>query len=170
MNFHQVSRLLATSAASALTLAMLSTQAPAQSPTPDPAQPSAAPVAATPAAPAQAAAPTAPAPQATATPAPASTAQPAAQPGSAAANTAPTPTLSAADIQGLDVFGSDGQQVGKVIGVNQSDGAVKSIDVQSNGYFGFFKNTYEIPANAVKKNGAKLELSMSSGDATRVRK
>jgi sporulation protein YlmC with PRC-barrel domain len=184
MKSHQISHLLTTSAASVLMLGVLAASAPAQSPTSSPAQPSAAPVAAAPmpapasappaqtpvaATPAQAVTSTTPAPQATAAPAPANTAPPSAQPGSTAASSPVTltPTLSAVDIQGLDVFGSEGQQVGRVTRVNQADGAVKSIDVQSNGFFGFFKKTYEIPATAVKKNGAKIELSMTSSEATR---
>src|SRR5262252_8083816 len=75
----------------------------------------------------------------------ASTSQSAA-PSSDAAPTVVAPALSAKDIQGLDVFGSDGQQVGKIAKVNVTDGAVRNVEVQSVGFLGFFSKTYLLPA------------------------
>ena len=77
-----------------------------------------------------------------------------------------TPAVSAKDIQGLDVFGSDGQQVGKVAKVNTvADGNVKDVEVQSSGFLGFFAKTYVVPADKLNKKGGRIELSMTSDQA-----
>ena len=74
--------------------------------------------------------------------------------------------ISAKDIQGLDVFGSDGQQVGKVAKVNTvADGNVKDVEVQSGGFLGFFSKTYIVPADKLNKKGGRVELSMTSEQA-----
>jgi len=77
------------------------------------------------------------------------------------------PVLAAKDIQGLDVFGSDGQQVGKIAKVNMTDGAVKDVEVQSAGFLGFFSKTYLLPAEKINKKGGRVELSMTSEQARR---
>lgn len=86
-----------------------------------------------------------------------------------AASTPPSPVIpavSAKDIQGLDVFGSDGQQVGKVAKVNTvADGNVKDVEVQSGGFLGFFSKTYIVPAEKLNKKGGRVELSMTSEQA-----
>jgi sporulation protein YlmC with PRC-barrel domain len=111
---------------------------------------------------------------------PAESAQPAATPPSPAKDAAPAqpsaaaaapavpaaPVITAKDLEGLDVFGSEGRQVGKVSKVNEGDGKVKNIEVQSSGYFGFFKKTYVVPFDAVKKKDGKIELSLTSGDVS----
>ncbi len=108
---------------------------------------------------------------------PAETAQPAATPPPPAKDAAPAqpaaapavpaaPVITAKDLEGLDVFGSEGRQVGKVTKVNESDGKVKNIEVQSSGYFGFFKKTYVVPFDAIKKKDGKIELSLTSGDVS----
>jgi sporulation protein YlmC with PRC-barrel domain len=95
---------------------------------------------------------------------------------SAATDTAPTappslgasplaPALTAKDIQGLDVFGSDGQQVGKIAKVNVTDGTVRNVEVQSVGFLGFFSKTYLLPAEKLNKKGGRVELSMTSEQA-----
>ena len=75
------------------------------------------------------------------------------------------PVLIAKDIQGLDVFGSDGQQVGKIAKVNVTDGTVKDVEVQSVGFLGFFSKTYLLPAEKLNKKGGRVELSMTSEQA-----
>src|SRR5215468_3653229 len=75
------------------------------------------------------------------------------------------PALTAKDIQGLDVFGSDGQQVGKIAKVNVTDGTVRDVEVQSVGFLGFFSKTYLLPADKLSKKGGRVELSMTSGQA-----
>src|SRR5262249_37810790 len=94
----------------------------------------------------------------------ASTSQSAA-PSMDAAPAAVAPALSAKDIQGLDVFGSDGQQVGKIAKVNVTDGAVRNVEVQSVGFLGFFSKTYLLPAEKLNKKGGRVELSMTSEQA-----
>jgi protein-disulfide isomerase len=106
--------------------------------------------------------------------APAQTA-PASQPTSAPMATAPAapsraaspvaPALTAKDIQGLDVFGSDGQQVGKIAKVNVTDGTIREVEVQSIGFLGFFSKTYLLPAEKLNKKGGRVELSMTSEQA-----
>jgi sporulation protein YlmC with PRC-barrel domain len=101
---------------------------------------------------------------------------PTSQSTSAATDTAPAalpsrgaspvaPALTARDIQGLDVFGSDGQQVGKIAKVNVTDGAVRNVEVQSVGFLGFFSKTYLLPAEKLNKKGGRVELSMTSEQA-----
>jgi len=75
------------------------------------------------------------------------------------------PTLTAKDIQGLDVFGSDGQQVGKIAKVNVTDGTIRNVEVQSIGFLGFFSKTYLLPAEKLNKKGGRVELSMTSEQA-----
>jgi sporulation protein YlmC with PRC-barrel domain len=73
--------------------------------------------------------------------------------------------VTAKDIEGLDVFGSDGQQVGKVAKVNVADGSVKDVEVRSGGFLGFFAKTYLVPADKLSKKGGRVELSMTSEQA-----
>jgi len=103
---------------------------------------------------------TAPASQSTPSP---MAAAPAAIPSSGASVVAPA--LSAKDIQGLNVFGSDGQQVGKIAKVNMTDGTVRNVEVQSVGFLGFFSKTYLLPAEKLNKKGGRVELSMPSEQA-----
>lgn len=90
---------------------------------------------------------------------PAATAQPA----------SPAPALTAKDLEGLDVFGSEGQAVGKVAKVNVADGKVQSVEVHSGGWFGFFKKTYVVPADKLNKKGGRIELSMTSEEAKQLK-
>lgn len=79
---------------------------------------------------------------------------------------ASTPSLSPKDLQGFDVFGSEGQQLGKVAKVNVApDGKVKDVEVQSGGFLGFFKTTYIVPAEKLGKKAGRIELSMTSEQA-----
>ncbi len=106
-------------------------------------------------------APAAPSPSGTDAQTPAAATQPA-----GAAPSAPAaPALTAKDLEGLDVFGSEGQAVGKVAKVNVVDGKVKSVEVQSGGWFGFFKKTYVVPVESLNKKGGRIELSMTSEQA-----
>lgn len=75
------------------------------------------------------------------------------------------PVLAAHEIQGLDVFGSDGRQVGRIAKVNVTGGAVKDVEVQSGGFLGFFSKTYLLPAEKLNKKGGRVELSMTSEQA-----
>jgi sporulation protein YlmC with PRC-barrel domain len=80
--------------------------------------------------------------------------------------TTPEPALVAKEIEGLDVFSSDGQQIGKVAKVNViADGKVKDVEVQSGGFLGFFSKTYVVPADKLNKKGGRVELSMTSEQA-----
>jgi hypothetical protein len=80
--------------------------------------------------------------------------------------TSPQPALNARELQGLDVFASGGQQLGKVTKVNTaSDGTVKEVEVQSSGFLGLFKTTYAVPAEKLKKKGGRIELSMTGDQA-----
>jgi hypothetical protein len=102
-----------------------------------------------------------PAPAQPQAPAPSATPPPA-----AATPTPAPPALTASDLQGLDVFGSEGQQLGKVAKVNSApDGKVKDVEVQSGGFLGFFKTTYVLPVEKLAKKAGRIELSMTSGDA-----
>jgi hypothetical protein len=89
----------------------------------------------------------------------------------AGATTSATPgaapsALVAGEIQGLDVFSLDGQQVGKVAKVNVvADGKVKDVEVQSAGFLGFFSKTYVVPGDQLSKKGGRVELSMTSEQA-----
>jgi hypothetical protein len=75
------------------------------------------------------------------------------------------PGLVAREIQGLDVFGTDGQQVGKVTRVIVVADGVIEIEIRSRGFFGLFSKTYVIPADRLNKKGARLDLSMTSDQA-----
>src|SRR5262245_60973437 len=95
------------------------------------------------------------------TPVPPSTSQNSPTPPAPAA-----PPLDAKDLQGLDVFASGGQQLGKVTKVNTSpDGKIKDVEVQSAGFLGMFKTTYLVPVEKVSKKGGRIELSMTSDQA-----
>ena len=78
----------------------------------------------------------------------------------------PPPSLSSKDLEGFDVFGSEGQQLGKVAKVNvASDGKVKDVEVQGGGLLGFFTTTYVVPADKLAKKAGRIELSMTSEQA-----
>ena len=99
------------------------------------------------------------------TPSPGAGATPTAPPPVPAPPPAP-PAVNAKEIQGLDVFGSDGQQVGKIAKVNLvSDGIVKDVEIQSGGFLGFFSKTYVVPAAKLNKKGGRVELTMTSEQA-----
>jgi hypothetical protein len=101
-------------------------------------------------------------------PAPPSSSQNAPTPPAAAPapSAATAPSLNAKDLQGLDVFASGGQQLGKVTKVNTlPDGKIKEVEVQSAGFLGMFKTTYFVPVDKVTKKGGRIELSMTSDQA-----
>ncbi len=80
--------------------------------------------------------------------------------------TSPQPVLNARELQGLDVFASGGQQLGKVTKVDTApDGKVKEVEVQSNGFLGLFKTTYVVPVEKLTKKGGRVELSMTGDQA-----
>jgi sporulation protein YlmC with PRC-barrel domain len=80
----------------------------------------------------------------------------------------PAPSLAPKDLEGLDVFGSEGQQLGKVAKVNvATDGKVKDVEVQSGGFLGFFTTTYVVPAEKLAKKAGRIELSMTSEQAAK---
>jgi hypothetical protein len=101
------------------------------------------------------------------TPAPSQPSSPAA---AAAVPTPPAPAtlppFNAKEIEGLDVFSSGGQQLGKVTKVTTlPDGKLGNIEVQSRGFLGMFKTTYVVPADKVTKKGGRIELSMTTEQA-----
>ena len=78
----------------------------------------------------------------------------------------PPPALTAKDLEGLDVFGSEGQQLGKVTKVNMStDGKVKDVEVQTQGFLGFFRTTYVVPVEKLAKKAGRIDLSMTTEQA-----
>ena len=87
---------------------------------------------------------------------------------------APPPALSrlvAGEINGLGVFGNDGQRVGRVGKVNATpEGVVMEVEVRSGGFLGFFSATYVVPADKLNKRGGRLDLVMTSGQARQFKK
>ena len=108
------------------------------------------------------------------TPSPAPSPAPGATPSAPSAVPAPPPAppaINAKEIEGLDVFGSDGQQVGKIAKVNVvSGGNVKDVEVQSAGFLGFFSKTYVVPVAKLNKKGGRVELTMTSEEAKQLSK
>ncbi len=103
--------------------------------------------------------------------------QPSAAPPGAAPAAAPAspvtsvPTLKAKDLEGLDAFGSDGQQVGKVVKVNVlPDGNVKDAEIRSSGFFGFFSSAYTVPADKLSVKGGRAAISMTSDEVKKLTK
>ena len=75
-------------------------------------------------------------------------------------------TLVAKEIEGLVVFGADGQQLGKVAKVNvTADGSVTDVEVRSVGFLGLFSRTYVVPAEKLNRRGGRLDLLMTSEQA-----
>jgi len=95
----------------------------------------------------------------------ASTTVPATPAGPPDASSSASHVLAAKDIQGLDVFSSDGRQVGKIAKVNATNGTVKDVEVQSAGFLGFFSKTYLLPADKLSKKGGRLDLSLTGEQA-----
>lgn len=89
---------------------------------------------------------------------------------SADAAAAETPALSAKDIEGLAAVCSDGNEIGKVTKVTETDGKVTAVEVTSPGFFGFMATTYSVPADKVSKKDGKLGLSMTSEEAKKLAK
>lgn len=104
-------------------------------------------------------------------PAPPAAVQPAPAPSAAAASSAAkAEKLADSTIKGLDVFSSDGRQVGKVAKLDIANGKLNFVEILSNGFFGFFRRTYVIPGDAIQKKGGKIELSMTSEAIERLQK
>ena len=79
---------------------------------------------------------------------------------------APPPGPKAGDVKGLDVFGSDGQQVGRVVNATETpEGRVKDVEVHSRGFFGYFATAYFVPGDKVTVKGGRVELSVPSDQA-----
>jgi hypothetical protein len=93
-------------------------------------------------------------------------------PGAAPASPVTTvPTFKAKDLEGLDAFGSDGQQVGKVVKVNVlPDGNVKDAEIHSSGFFGFFSSAYVVPAAKLSVKGGRVAISMTSEEVKKLTK
>jgi sporulation protein YlmC with PRC-barrel domain len=78
----------------------------------------------------------------------------------------PAPIVIAKELQGLNVFGSEGQLVGKIAKVNVlPSGKVKDVEIRSRGFLGFFSKTYVIPTDKLNKKGGRVDLSMTSEQA-----
>ena len=101
------------------------------------------------------------------TPAPSQPSSPAAAaPAPTSSATVAAPPFNAKELEGLDVFSSGGQQLGKVTKVTTlQDGKLGNIEVQSKGFLGMFKTTYVVPADKVTKKGGRIELSMTTEQA-----
>jgi PRC-barrel domain len=96
---------------------------------------------------------------------------PAAAPAAPADPVKTLPTLKAKDLEGLDAFGSDGQQVGKVVKVNVlPDGNVKDAEIRSSGFFGFFSSGYIVPADKLSVKGGRAAISMTSEEVKKLTK
>ncbi len=80
------------------------------------------------------------------------------------------PALSAKDLEGVNIFGSDGQQIGEVAKVNEANGKVTSVEVKSPGMFGFFAKTYVVPVEKLNKKDGRVELTMTSDEAKQLAK
>jgi hypothetical protein len=81
------------------------------------------------------------------------------------------PALKAKDLEGLDAFGSDGQQVGKVVKANVlSDGNVKDAEIRSSGFFGFFSTAYIVPADKLSVKGGRVAISLTSEEVKKLTK
>lgn len=158
--------------------------APAEEPAPtEPAEKAAEP-AATPsepaAAPAEEAAPSEPAEKAedpAATPsepaaAPVEEPAPAEAPAEKAETPPAAPALTASDVDGLNVVDSAGKELGRVVGVNEADGKVSSVEVETSGILGsgFFATTYVLPIDKISKDGDKLTASVTSKEAEQFKK
>lgn len=127
------------------------------------------------AAPAEEAAPSEPAEKAeepAATPsepaaAPAEEPAPAEAPAEKADTPSAAPALTASDVDGLNVVDSAGKELGKVVGVNEADGKVTTVEVESSGILGtgFFATTYVLPIDKISKDGDKLSASITGKEA-----
>jgi sporulation protein YlmC with PRC-barrel domain len=105
--------------------------------------------------------PTEPAPSSSSPGTPPAAAAPTPAPPVASAPAAPM--LPAKGLDGMDVFSSDGQQVGKVVKVNViAEGKVKDVEVHSSGFFGFFSSAYVLPADKLTIKGGRLDVAMTS--------
>jgi hypothetical protein len=94
------------------------------------------------------------------------TANPATRPGDL-----PAPSFTSKDLQGLDVFASEGQLFGKIARVNVlPDGKVKEVEVVSHGFLGLFSKTYVVPTDKLHKKGGRVDLSLTSEQARRLAK
>jgi sporulation protein YlmC with PRC-barrel domain len=80
------------------------------------------------------------------------------------------PALNAKDLEGVDIFGSDGQQIGKVAKVNEANGKVTGAEVKSPGMFSFFAKTYVVPVEKLNKKNGRVELTMTSDEAKQLAK
>lgn len=150
--------------------------APAEEPAPtEPAEKAAEP-AATPsepaAAPAEEAAPSEPAEKAEDPAATPSEPAPAEAPAEKAETPPAAPALTASDVDGLNVVDSAGKELGRVVGVNEADGKVSSVEVETSGILGsgFFATTYVLPIDKISKDGDKLTASVTSKEAEQFKK
>ncbi len=102
-------------------------------------------------------------PQSAPTPAPEATPAPTA----ASVPTQPPPGgPKARDFLGLDVFGADGQRIGKVVKAAElADGKAGDLEIRSPGFFGFFSNLYVVPADKAILKSGHVDLSVTSDQA-----
>lgn len=64
------------------------------------------------------------------------------------------------------MFGSDSQQIGKVVkAVDTPDGKVGDIEIHSSGFFGYFAKVYVVPAAKTTVKSGRVELSATSDEA-----
>lgn len=68
-------------------------------------------------------------------------------------------------LNGLPVYSSDGQQIGKVIQVRVADGRVNAVRAELSGNLGIGGKTIEIPAARFKSNADRIVLSITAEEA-----
>lgn len=105
-------------------------------------------------------------PAANPTPPPATAPTPAPAPAPATPASPPPSGPKAREFQGLDVFGSDGKQIGKVVKAAElAGGKAGDLEIHSQGFFGFFASVYVVPADKATLKSGRVELSATSDQA-----
>lgn len=80
----------------------------------------------------------------------------------AAAEAAPTAKV----LEGAKAFTKDDEELGKVIKANAgADGRVTTLEIQSDGYWGFFKKSYVVPMDKAMLKFGRVELTMTNDEA-----
>lgn len=104
--------------------------------------------------------------------APAEEPTPAEAPAEKAEEPPPAPALTAAELDGRSVVDAAGEDLGMVVSVNETDGKVVSVEVETAGILGsgFFATTYVLPIDKVNKDGDKLTVSVTTKEAEAFKK
>ena len=91
-------------------------------------------------------------------------------PGSGIAAPGPKVVSLPADLDGYEVFSSEGHKVGEVTRVNMRAGNVHGVEVRSPGYWGYFKKTYLLPASKLTLGRGRLDVAMTREELARTTK